>query len=149
MTNTKASLLRGKQIFAPFEFDANAAFAAATKSEPNKRLGTQVDALHSRCWKEFIYSAHFPWNFLTCQGGLFLTRETILETLKLIVIHFFSFSPLFSYQHTSINLFILPRIFLNAFCCPPLLCHLWYWHNHNLLGNPCLLSGILDNIISF
>ena len=149
MTNTKASLLRGKQIFAPFEFDANAAFAAATKSEPNKRLGTQVDALHSRCWKEFIYSAHFPWNFLTCQGGLFLTRETILETLKLIVIHFFSFSPLFSYQHTSINLFIHPRTCLHIFYCPPLLCHLWYWHNHNLLGNPCLLSGILDNIISF
>ena len=67
-------------------------FCCLVVPKANKLLGTQVDALHSICWKEFIYSEHFPWNFLTCQGGLFLTIETILETLKLIVIYFFSLS---------------------------------------------------------
>ena len=67
-------------------------FCCLVVPKANKLLGTQVDALHSICWKEFIYSEHFLRNFLTCQGGLFLTIETILETLKLIVIYFFSLS---------------------------------------------------------
>ena len=45
-------------------------FCCLVVPKANKLLGTQVDALHSICWKEFIYSEHFPWNFLTCQRGL-------------------------------------------------------------------------------